>query len=461
VPVDSADRDVYVYQVIPGIPDGYRRESTDRQLSDDACRLDFTVVDTMLPPNAPPEGVVLVDASHDYENIGALNLVQWHGTISATYEMARNRARSDAWFHFVALVRNRMTWVRAQQGTIIVPVRFRVSEPQIYGRQSAAFSFSYRWTLPSNAQDPNSVTQAIANMISYSGLWQPATGGVALFSDSMIQSNVWDPKGVSGLSTGNTTSVIVDLCQTQSQLLGPGQERTIAAPGLPLVPLQDLGIDPPSPEDSYLEYRLEIVWETADETVILKPLPADDPPYAPSDGGGLPATGGYRVPYGPAPTPAVVQYRSMPDVVVRLRGSALRWGYSIPAPTLDSVGGVKAYPQNRQGQSFYRTSEVGGLAPPLVAAEWDLRFVLPDVPQGGSGPPDVPTSQPLAAEPDAPPFTIPELDSGNSGLGGSGPPVPPPPPGFQPPELITGDPTLNGGATGDEGDRPPIYRSLP
>ncbi len=83
VPV-TADQFFELLFVLP--PTGFKRDSSDRKLSEDRTTLKFTIVDVQIGPNFPPPEVVLVEANHDTETTSYNALIRMC-TISATYEV--------------------------------------------------------------------------------------------------------------------------------------------------------------------------------------------------------------------------------------------------------------------------------------------------------------------------------------------------------------------------------------
>jgi hypothetical protein len=75
-----------------------------------------------------------------------------------------------------------------------------------------------------------------------------------------------------------------------------------------------------------------------------------------------------------------IQQRTNPAPRVFLRGRAIRAGYSIVAPALVAAGGVAAVLQ-RPRFAWGIIGDAGGI--PLVMAEWDSEYVLPQ--QGDEG----------------------------------------------------------------------------
>src|SRR5262249_34253683 len=96
----SDQADAYREQVVPALLVGFRRESSDFALSDDKCRLDFTVVDVEVGPNYPPPGVVEVSMSHEVSTDKVYG-ARWAATLSATYELARDTPRETALKYFL------------------------------------------------------------------------------------------------------------------------------------------------------------------------------------------------------------------------------------------------------------------------------------------------------------------------------------------------------------------------
>lgn len=420
-------------QVTPAIPNKFRRVSQNWSLSEDKCKLDFTIVDEQMPPNPPPRGVVQAEANHEISCDGG-KIFNWMGTISARYEIADNATVEKAVTAFFALIKDRVgskkfepaelkggdgTPLTIRSAGVIIPWGFSVGEPEIYGKRSASFRFSYRVAGVDLAQILNQGGLWRATPTDrgsgLAGLANAGRDGFDLWAGSMksAQSN----RGISGLNfTANGSDFIVDLCAAvkpipplPTALKIAFSEAVVNLPGGPVLganfstALQSLlstTFPAPPPDKSWLDYRITTITEGSSGTVESKPLPVTPIPVRPSGSTaagwdasqtGMPTTPpAYDKPFPPLPNAGnvSVQRRTSPTLYVRLVGQALRVGYPIQIPELVSVAGATPTMVSRVdcGEGFAQ-SVVGNVLVPVYAASFNLRYVLNDVPQGPIGPP--------------------------------------------------------------------------
>ncbi|VTT96573.1 unnamed protein product [Gemmataceae bacterium] len=420
-------------RVTPPVPPGYRRASQSWSVNEAKDELTGSIVDEQMPPNAPPPGVVLAEASHDYSTDGG-KIYNWTGTITARYELAQDATVEKAVKAFFSLLNDRLgkgAGGKAQFGPadardakgmptpiksagVVIPWSFSVSEPEIYGRLSAAFRFTYRVA-----------GVDLAQILAKGGLWRPAPldrgGGVGGLANAAAKktayelwagstANVLGPRGGSGLAVG--PDFIVDLCAavqpapplpTALKLaFGAAVENVPGGPLLTNVITAGLAAAFPAPsaERSWLDYRVTTVIEPDSGNKPAKALPTEPlPPKANRSvesqlwdltAPALPA----GEPSGDKPFPPLpdaggvsVQRRHSPTLYVRLIGQAVRVGYPVQVPDLVKVGGATASLVSRvdQGEGFAQ-SVVGNTLVPVYAASWNMRYVL-DAPTGRIDPP--------------------------------------------------------------------------
>ena len=381
---DSAD--AYREQIVPALAPGFRRLSQDFTLDESKCRLDFSIIDEEMPPTVPPPGVVQVEANHEIQNQHN-SFHQWVGTLSASYELARDVPRRQALDFFSALLRERVLQ-RAGAANVVIPVAFRMSEPEIYGRQGASFSFSYL------------LTTTLANIVGASGLWTPVgTSNYSLWRTSLAN-RALHPRGNAQLRFQPSEDVIVDLCAGNVVTLSTGGLQ----PTLRTLGPLPLSFPKPTPAQSFLHYELRTVLEPEDQVVLHTALPQQQvtlktgsqltatlsTDLSQSSGTSSGAarlqadTDSYEVSYTSTGPDEIVQLCKQPTLALTLEGKALRACFLIQPPTLTTVGGLPVTPANREGNGF-RSWIIGNLGVPVVAAEWSLRYLLPGVPAGGIG----------------------------------------------------------------------------
>lgn len=372
-PLDGGRRlretaDDYWEGILPDIPPGFRRDVKNRVLDETKARLTFQVVDSEVGPNYLPVGVVDCKASHTLETSGA-GLVQWNGTITADYEIARNYSPPKAYEHFILLVRDRLREsnrllapidnaapgavnIRPGRKGVIIPVGFSMTEPDIYGRPAARFSLRYL------------MTQPFKNILKASALWKPVDNDWNIWKAS-LRDSAFNPRGNVGMRFNAADDAIIDLClnansatmRTESAF--PNDVRTLVG--------QDLNDDCPRLEDSWIEYEIWLETESTDAVMIHKPL-ADGPPGTGSAGSGY---------SGDVSAPAdILQRRTTNTDYVFLCGRALRACYDIVQPRLTKVGNRLTELANREGQEYFRTWVVGRYGHTLIGAAWRQRYLV-------------------------------------------------------------------------------------
>lgn len=418
----SDQADAYREKVFPALLPGFRRIPGRFDISHDKLRLEFSCVDEQLPPNQLPEGVVEASASHRVE-LGLAHSLRWINTISAEYELAYDRPRSEAWGHFVKLFESRMAETNKVLGPKkIIPIHLSLSEPEIYGRKSAAFSLSYSFVVGLGE---------LLRAVSATGLWQPTPeNDWSKWSASMVKSKVMVARGNAGLGFDLQADAIVSICKgggsgKLTTANGAGNTLTTKPPapksnipavidqltslfktlGGSKIRVNSAGDEIPDEEDSWVDYQLWIHVEPHDSTVGLVPLPTQPVPYRPQKTRANDTTG-YTLPYGGTPD-LITQYRAGPALYVTLSGTAVRAGHPITPPQLVSLGGVTPLPANREGNG-YRTGLIRNTCGvPLNAAAWSFRYLIPRLPTA----PFVAPPNPLSGEAD-------ESPSSNDGLSG-------------------------------------------
>ena len=350
--------DDYRESIYPKVPTGFRREDRDFDLSADKCTLTFSITDTEVPVNVPPRGIVDCSASHSVSSSGQVALARWIGTISGTYEVAKDQPRALPWQFFWALCQDRLQWANknakiGKEKGVAYPVGLIMSEPEIYGRQCASFTFTYL------------IRTDLENALKASGLWRQVPNSDYPSWANSMQSLVWNVRGTAKLKFDPGQDVIVDLChpvkagkpilQAANAARGP-QKGAPAVAGLPAL----------TEDSSWVVFENRVRVEERHARVVLKPLPKNknDVPKA------------------------IIQERAAPSYEAVMEGYAIRVGQPVTAPKLTSVGGVQAFPLNQPGQGF-RTWVGANLVEPAWFAQWSLRYVLGERPKGQiQGPPN-------------------------------------------------------------------------
>ncbi len=388
IPLASVDE--WYESVLPSQIPGFRRRYGPVDISADGCRMTFDVVDVEEGPNYLPAGVVKASFGHSVGNQpGVGGLISWIGTFSGTYEMARDQPPENAWGAFFGIVKQRIQTAQQnfkpftdkpggdQINGVIVPLMFRMSEPDVYGKQLSQFQFSY------------SFQQSITNILKASGMWTPVSDDWDTWSVS-LQNTALAPRGNAGLTDDPAGRAIIDLCIAS----GPSTLNTNSnlPPGIQAA-IQDLVGNPPDPDNSWLVYENKLVSEDGQSVMLSTPLPTTQLQTAPTQssfGIGDDPDGYDPSPYDNEPD-STVQVRAGGQYVYFLRGKCLRAQYDVSPPTLKSVNGVPVVPANRPdyGEGF-ATWAHSNLLFPITAANWNLRFVGTSAPVGAIAAPDTP-----------------------------------------------------------------------
>jgi len=455
LPTDSAD--YYRDQIYPDLLPNFRRIPGGFTLSTDRSTLEFRIVDEQFGPNIPPQGIIEVSAEHSISN-SPQSYYTWTGTISATYEVARNGAatENDALNAFGRLCKDRIGYTlwRMGQGTspppppppsgnfgydakgnwkppeananpippgvpqpgslqttstksptrTVLPVKFDFSEPEIYG-QSIKCRYSLTYSI---------IGVPIGEIMSISGMWRPVPDGDwRLWAASM--GNAISPRGHAQLIFDVREDTIVDLCRPAIDE-GELAERAANRPTWVRPWLENLSVfRPPTQDSSWISYKNTFRIETDDGTIHVSTLPSK--PVKPGlatirvmtrDGKvrDIPANeaknfiarnpgsaiyaqsmASFAAQFGMNAANGFAEVCSIqkrkPFVVLYMTGEALRLNFPIACPELMDAGGVTPEPANRtnKGEGFW-TGVVGNAGWPVVGAQWNLRYILPEMPKG-------------------------------------------------------------------------------
>ena len=430
---DSAD--LYLERVVPLPLPGFRRIPPSRQLSADKCTLTVTVRDEEMPPNIPPAGVIEAKASHTVSTEGA-GVYKWVGTIRASYELARGVGTfATAAKAFRALCRDRIDASVAElkkkgvKGAFAHKVRYSFEEPDLYGKPTAAFTLVYTFS----GVLPDIMLQACS-------LFRPVPGSSWTQWIASIASSVGD-RGNANLVFRPGDDRIVTLCDRQDfdvSLAGngrPPQTGRLDNEGEAELRAEFSWYDYKN------GLRWETDQGTAELRTLPKdnsPLAKPNGGTKPTGGAVIPYGGGSNLgpfgiiaeTFGAVPRPGVIvippngakanalltgggkldnlpastgtamsnlfdgavgrldnnrdgevkaQTRVRPLVYLLMEGHAVRVGFPIPEPILESVNGVKVRLANRldRGEGF-ACKVVANWGRPVYAAQWRFRYAVPE-----------------------------------------------------------------------------------
>ena len=416
--------DAYLEDVYPGLIEGFRRTTKTWEINAAKDGAEFHVVDEQMPPNVPPPGVVYATARHDCQSTPG-KMTEWNGSFDATYEIARNgvatvAAARDNFFsllkdrirHAIDTVSRMEPVVQSGGGrtsVVAIPVSFRMSEPDIFGRTTVQYAMQYKV-----------VGASLRSMLQGSGQWRPSPGSDwRKWATSL--GPVLGPRGHAGLAFSLTDDRIVDLFQPGPPSSTIGTVPPRRGQNFSTIP-RDV-FPEPSAEGSYIYFRNGLFLETDSGVVEIRTLPtepraaAGDVYGGPTVGGGV-AAGAIGAAVGtiagafpgvwantdfffPPPRTAEQQKkggmqkkqppqrRARQGGVLFMRGEALRARFAVPCPSVERWGAATLTPANRRdmGEGFW-SAVVGNAVWPIHYGRWNLRFILDEVPAGS--PPALP-----------------------------------------------------------------------
>ena len=432
---DSVDRyrETIVFPLLYG---PWKRTFGPWVISPDRTRLDFSVIDTEQGVNAPPPWVVDIKASHSVSTMNR-GFGMWVTTISAEYELAKD-APDSLWplKHFLTVLVKQRKDAAVPPGTgqlspplptiglgavaggaalsplpppppipfpvdpggkpeempkDVIPISFAMNEPEIYGRRKASFSISF------------SHSCGLKQILRYNGLWRPVGGDWSVWSASLAGS-AFHPRGYARLEFRADEDQITSLCRAPStSLVGTRQPQRFPGDGRGIGELIGSAFPAPTKDLSWIHYEQEIYIETDSGAVPIRLLPdaaltgKDDvfgssPDVAgrltPDAMAGIEAAAS---PYIPGASQSRLENniteqatrRVKPQVVLYLRGKAVRANFQIPAPRLTNIEGIRPIPANRadRGEGFTQKAAFAGPAYPIWRASWNLRYFLPELPK--------------------------------------------------------------------------------
>lgn len=377
-----------------GLISGFRRIPGSFDLSEDRNTLRFSVTDEQLPSkNTPPPGIIDWSSNHDVES--TTGFAKWIGTISASYEVARNQPKALAFYYFQRFIFERLQLARNAKYSV-VPLQLSLSEPEVNGKMTARFTLRYFTVDPNMAigAGPNLNVLSLRGFLGNTGLWtQPADSGWLNWSKSMVDAKVFSSRGVAGLGFRTPDDdVLLDICDREVTALQSTRRLTEEEK---LVNAQfRLDWKRPRPNESWLEYRLRFRIIPRTYTAVMNLLPKDGdpvkrkPPKVDVDAPGK----GYLPDYEPAAKPrgdVIIQERSRPIYLFEMRGEASRAGYTIDMPRPTSIGGRELVPLD-DGGNYFDQETISNFMTPIAKARWRSLYVLTGIPTKAIQPPPNP-----------------------------------------------------------------------
>lgn len=390
----SSSADVFWERIYPDVPDGYKPVRRTRRLSQDRRRLDFEIVWEEMPSRALPEGCTSAKGRMRIASSDR-GMVNWNGTISATYTVAKDAPRSMAWDNFFALVGDRLAHIRqkANGGTLLL-TRFAFDEG-LYEDRDTSFELDFRFGCQ------------LKDILNTSGVWREIPKTDSTLWKSSVTKFLGPYSGPPNIFR-HQDEVIIDLCLTRADAIqagiGPIDKSPAPAPkDVPSLPA-------PAQEGSWIEYVNAIGSRVKSGVVKHKPIPdvvADIQQAARAQqianlmnkgavslGGAIGLLGRIAnlaplitdldkkitglTPSGDKGAQAdKFQQAHTPEMEIVMAGYAVRAGFHIPVPELIALNGQVAVPIDQQGTQF-SIGNFGGV--PWYYAEWLLVYQVEHLP---------------------------------------------------------------------------------
>jgi len=353
----SVDRE---WEAVIGPPlFGFER-STNRTISKNRSRIDYTITDTEIPSNnAYPLG--MTHASGDYSvrwKRGSKESVLYRSTLSMDLETAPGVSGTWAWVVFLKEAQRRIEFALKEssssdplkkQFAIVNEISLRES---IFSREC---SFRVSWVF----------TSSIKDFMEDSGLWTPIKGTDWNKWRQSLAHSEFHPRGVAQLSNQPGNDIIVDLCLGSQPKL---HDNTLIGYGYPDKMKFGLKNKKPPKKTSWLDYFSSYTIQKSSALSKQRYLqgPETDSGSASQDEGkpSYPTRNG---------TADVIQLAGETGYSVIYEGNAERAGWPIPRPKIEKIGGQDAV--EREG--FFKTGVVANLLGiQIYRAAWSIEYEL-------------------------------------------------------------------------------------
>ncbi len=399
--------DAYYQRVLPPLPENFRRTKRNRVLSQDKRRLDFNITDEEIPV-IPQENVVECDATHVIK-CNPMEMVQWYGTISATYEITKQLPRIAAARRFWELCTSRTDRANLLQ---VMPVWN--DEPNAAKRAALKAKYSGIGCLPlaysfeENIFDKKdrftftySFVNSLEDIVISSALWTPIPSSTVpnapvthqLWAVS-LSTTAFADRGNIKLEVDSTEDAILSVCDTEEESLPETETHELNQ--LPATTGFLSFFPPPTQASSWVDYKTTIGVEFETGKILQNPLPTT---VAPSELHTFPLPSPDNTTESPELTtyfeiPIAAKMNQMMDsasissatiqnvqqqsggvAVVTLSGYAIRAGYKIPVPTLWKFAGKDVTPLGGK----FEQQILGRSNVPIFGAVWALQFAVPQL----------------------------------------------------------------------------------
>jgi hypothetical protein len=339
---------------------GFKRR-TSRRSNQDKTRLDFTIIDSQIKSrNAYPPYVTKISAKHKVSNrrLGGIGAKMYH-SITAEIECSPGVDRDYTYQLFQNIVTTRQ-----QRAT---------KNLKAQGKQSACFVYEYEidedvFGFADSFSCRYWHLGTLADFLC-SGLWEPVGATWERWRTS-LRSSMFDPLGnVSTQHTPEYEAVISLETFTEQRIPIAGSTEAKYPTPKKLNCLCYKNKIPP-PESSYLGMNQQVKAVTSNPAVrqsVVQP-----PIYNSQDGQSMTGTGkpGY---FNQSTYPDFIQVGGAPRHTIQLIGKAIRVGYPVPKPSLQSVGGIAAS-SIVDGFSQFIGANLFGV--PVYMASWASTYML-------------------------------------------------------------------------------------
>lgn len=398
--------ELYALSVLPPEIPGFRRLFGTRTISEDRSELRWQITDVQLAGTPPYPGVVKEEGSFNVSSDSTMG-VCWNGSINYECELPPDGSLNtaiDAMSSFVSyrtnLLRNLRNRNRAP--ATIVPVSFSITEPECFGRKRFQFGFTF------------TITTTLQELLLKSGIWtSPPNRNWQKWSAS-LQDTALNPRGYYELTMDVGQDRVTSLCSaTPPKIFTQGfrvRRQLIENGGL-------LQFPPVAANNSWRVYKNRIWLEQESGVVATRTLPMMPLGESVERGGTLVANGqfnfggtsgspfgggvgaGLLAPFEPPPPGGRLENNPIspegntsatqtarPQQWVMMEGEAVRIGFPVPQPALETVNGVPVVLANRVDlqEGFKQWADYSNGIQPFYKATWRLRYAvngdLPDLP---------------------------------------------------------------------------------
>ncbi|MEX1042220.1 MAG: hypothetical protein WDZ51_16430 [Pirellulaceae bacterium] len=330
----TRDIEAFYSRIKFNLPVTMRRLTSTRQISLDRTRMEFSVIDEEMSGPPLPDGIVAGEAQYDWQNVTPKAFLEWHATLTATFEVARGYPRSLAAEKFFLLLFDKVTAARAAapQDGAVLPTSLKIST-DVFGR-STRFSCGFR------------VTSSLTSILSGSGIWRPMPDASwQSWQASMAAVGLFDPRGQAQMTHKVTDDVIIDICGGVSEA-SLGNDEYLGAEGdsdfSPIFSCEGI-----NEQNSYLEYNNSLSFAVEQSGTIHRPatswegMAKDLIQSATGITIGSPSNG-------ETSASNQFQYEGVSDNLVIMQGSAVRIKYYPELPQLQKVGGLDVEEMKRK-----------------------------------------------------------------------------------------------------------------